>query len=142
MAWQVVHDNRKFQNRETIRRKVLTYKETYDKIRTFTSLDVMQEIVASAKGEIAGFGGSVQTTSKVGAHTEVETEKIGQTKEEQVIDDEVPIAMPGPVLDEAGRILEEGEIWRLSRPLLTLRYITPVTQSGLWDCAKITLNLL
>ena len=88
-----------------------------------------------------GIGGSVQSSTEVHAHTEVETEKWGRTKQEMVLEDHVRIAYPGPILDADGRVVEAGNIWLIERPVATLHTITPITQHGLWDCAEIALDL-
>ena len=141
VGWSIKHDNRLVQNDEVIKRKVMSYEEEFNKIRSLTSLDVAQSMSATAQGEIMGFGGSVTTNTSIAAHTEVETEKFKHTKREIVIEDEVRVHYPGPILDEAGRVLEEGEIWLVERPLLTLQTITPMTQWGIWDCGRLRFNL-
>ena len=84
-----------------------------------------------AKGEVLGIGGSVQSSTEVHAHTEVETEKWGRTKQEMVLEDQVRIAYPGPIRDADGRVVEPGNIWLIERPVATLHTITPITQHGL-----------
>ena len=88
-----------------------------------------------------GIGGSVTSSTEAHAHTEIETEKWGRTKQETVLEDHVRIAYPGPIRDDAGRMIEEGDIWLIERPVATLHTITPITQHGLWDCAEIVLDL-
>ena len=57
--------------------------------------------------------------------------------------------IPGPVLYEAdetddeggpstaqGSVKYEGEIWLVERPVVTLQTATPMTQWGIWDCAR------
>ena len=88
-----------------------------------------------------GIGGSVTSSTEAHAHTEVETEKWGRTKQEKIIEDHVRIAYPGPIRDDDGRVIEPGDIWLIERPVATLHTITPVTQHGLWDCAEVVLNL-
>ena len=108
----------------------MSYEEEFNKIRSLTSLDVAQSMSATAQGEIMGFGGSVTTNTSIAAHTEVETEKFKHTKRETVIEDEVRVHYPGPILDKDGRVIEEGEVWLVERPVLTLQTITPMTQWG------------
>ena len=77
------------------------------------------------------------------AHTELETEKFNRTKKE-IVSLRILFAYfyPGPVRDEAtGEIIREGEIWLIERPVLTLQTTTPWVQWGVWDCAKITLDM-
>ena len=102
-----------------------------------------------------GIGGSVQSSTEVHAHTEVETEKWGRTKQEMVLEDHVRIAYPGPILETiwsegtedvpprivGERLVEPGNIWLIERPVATLHTITPITQHGLWDCAEVALDL-
>ena len=45
------------------------------------------------------------------------------------------------VLHQEGSIKYEGEIWLIERPVLTLQTITPMTQWGIWDCARLHLNI-
>ena len=135
------HDNRLVANEENVNVKIASFNEQYNRIRTFTSLDLIQRFSGSAKGEVLGIGGSVQSSTEVHAHTEVETEKWGRTKQEMVLEDHVRIAYPGPILDADGRVVEAGNIWLIERPVATLHTITPITQHGLWDCAEIALDL-
>ena len=141
VGWSRKHDNRLVQNDQTVTNKIVSFEESFNKLRTFSSLDIAQQFTASGKGEILGIGGSVSTTSSIHAHTEVETEKFNRTKKERIIEDTVRIFYPGPVRDDTGKIIREGEIWLIERPVLTLQTITPMTQWGIWDCAKITFNL-
>ena len=53
IAWSVRHDNRLTQNKESVGEKKMTYDEEYDRIRSFTSLDLMQRFNASGSGEIS-----------------------------------------------------------------------------------------
>ena len=148
-AWSVKHDNRLVQNDETVSKKVVAYEETYNQIETLTSLDLMQRFSATAQGEIAGIGGSVTNTTEVRAHTEVATDKYDLKRREVVLDTSARIYYPGPVYrdiyDESGqitgrKIVQEGEIWLVDRPIEVVHTVTPITQEGIWDAA-ITLNL-
>ena len=148
-AWSVKHDNRKVQNDETISKKIVSYEETYNQIKTFSSLDLMQRFSATAQGEIAGIGGSVTTTTEARAHTEVSTEKYDRKRREVVLDTSARIFYPGPVYREdyddngklSGRTLvQEGEIWLVDRPIEVVHTVTPVEQEGTWDAA-LKLNL-
>ena len=148
-AWQVKHDNRQVQNDETVEKKVMTSEETYNQIQTLTSLDLLQRFSTTAQGEIAGFGGSVTSTTEARAHTEVATNKYDQKKREVVLEDTVRIFYPGPVYrndyDDEGKLIgrtlvQEGEIWLVDRPIEVVHTITPITQEGIWDAA-ITLDL-
>ena len=40
----------------------------------------------------------------------------------------------------AGKIIEEGEVWLVERPVATIHTVTPITQWGTWD-SRIELNL-
>ena len=140
LGWSVKHDNRLVQNDERIIRKIVSFEETFNKLRTFSSLDLIQRFSASAQGEIAGIGGSVSSSSEAHAHTEVETEKFNRKKTETIIEDNVRVFYPGPIRDEAGRVIEEGEVWLVERPVATIHTVTPITQWGTWD-ARIELNL-
>ena len=140
LAWSAKQDNRLVQNREYIDIKKMTYDETFNKLRTFSSLDLIQRFSASAQGEVAGIGGSVSSSSEAHAHTEVETEKYNHHKEEVIIDCSADLIYPGPILDERGRVIEEGNIWLIERFLETVQTVTPMTQWGIWD-ARIVLNI-
>ena len=129
VGWSVVHDNRLGQHHEVRREKMMSYEETFNKIRTQSSLVIAQSLTATAQGEIMGFGGSVTTTSSATASTEVETEKFKHTKKESVIEDEVTLHY------------EKGRVWLIERPLVTLQTVTPVKKWGIWDCAEIRLDL-
>ena len=154
VGWSRKIDNTKVANRVTVAEKIMSFEETFNKLRTLSSLDIMNQFSASAKGEIAGIGGSVSQTSSIHAHTEVETEKMNHTKRERIIDDTTVLDYPGPVLwdaddlDAAGNVLHregsvkyEGEVWLIERPVLKLQTTTPMKQWGIWDCARLHLNL-
>ena len=54
-AWSVKHDNRLVQNDETVRKsKVASFEETYNEIKTFTSLDLMQRFSCISAGRDCG----------------------------------------------------------------------------------------
>ena len=110
---------------KSVVRKMMSYEETFNKIRTLSSLVIAQSLTATAQGEIMGIGGSVTSTSSATASTEVETEKFKHVKKESVIEDDVTLHY------------EEGHVWLIERPLVTLQTVTPVTKWGIWDCAKI-----
>lgn len=154
IGWSRRLDNRLVANKVTVSEKIMSFEESFNKLRSLSSLDIMHSLSASAQGEIAGIGGSVTQTSRVSAHTEVETEKMNHTKKERIIDDTTVLDYPGPVLYDAdefdddsvllhrkGSIQYEGEIWLIERPVLTLQTTTPVTQWGIWDCARLELNI-
>ena len=128
LAWSRRHDNRQVQNKETVLEKILTFDETFNKLRTKTSLSIVNNMSATAQGEIAGFGGSVSSSTTTSAHTEVETEKFSHHKEERVVENTVVIEYP------------LGEIWLIERPVVTLQTIQPVQQWGVWD-SPIRLDL-
>ena len=110
IGWSRKHDNRaggERGNRERQDRQ--SFNETFNKLRTFTSLDLIQRFSASAKGEVLGIGGSVTSSTEAHAHTEVETEKFARTKQETILEDHVRIAYPGPIRDDAGR---HDRAWR------------------------------
>ena len=143
-AWSVKHDNRLVQNDETVTKKVVSYEETYNQIETLTSLDLMTRFSATAQGEVAGFGGSVTTTTEARAHTEVGTNKYNRQKREVMLETGARILYPGPVYrddyDDDGRIsgrtlVQEGEIWLVDRPVEVVHTVTPITQEGTWDAA-------
>ena len=155
IGWSRKLDNRKVANSVTVAEKIISFEETFNKLRTLSSLDIMNSFTASAQGEIAGIGGSVSNTSSMHAHTEVETEKMNHTKKERIIDDTTVLDYPGPVLfdydvlnDDDGTVLHrkgsvqyEGEVWLVERPVVTLQTTTPMTQWGNWDCARLHLNI-
>ena len=130
VGWSRKHDNRLVANEENVNVKIASRStSTYNRIRTFTSLDLIQRFSGSAKGEVLGIGGSVQTSTEGRAHSELETEKWGRTKQEMVLEDHVRIAYPGPILylkDEEdeygmvvhhrGEVIEPGNIWLIERP--------------------------
>ena len=47
---------------------------------------------------------------------------------------------PGPIRDADGRLVEEGPIWLVDRPVSTIHTVTPIVQWGIWD-ARIRLNI-
>ena len=155
VAWSRKHDNRLAQNEETYGTKEVSFDETFNRIRTFSSFDLIQRFSASGQGEILGIGGSVSSSTEAHAHTEVETEKFNRTKKERVIDTSVHLQYPGPlyrddydlVLDKAGNpvldragnpvrelvgrtLVEEGPIWLITCPIETVHTVMPVTQWG------------
>ena len=149
IGWTRRHDNRLVQNDEQVNVKIMSFEETFNKLRTFTSADLIQRFSASAQGEIAGIGGSVSSSTEAHAHTEVETEKFNRKKEERIIDDNVRIFYPGPLYREdrdadgvvIGRTLvEQGDIWLIERPVVTLHTVTPITQWGEWD-SRIVIDM-
>ena len=138
IGWSRKLDNRKVANHVTVSEKIMSYEETFNKLRTLTSLDIVNNFSASAQGEIAGIGGSVSSSQLTftSVHTEVETEKFNHTKKEKVIDDTTVLDYPGPVLLRGGRLTPtmtaplftsqgsvkyEGEIWLVERPVVTLQ---------------------
>ena len=155
IGWSRKLDNRWVANRVTVAEKIVSFEETFNKLRSLLfSLDIMNSLTASAKGEIAGIGGSVSQTSSIHAHTEVETEKMNHVKRERIIDDTTVLDYPGPVLfredvfEEDGTLLHRrgsvqypGEVWLVDRPVLKLQTTTPMTQWGIWDCARLHLNV-
>ena len=133
-AWSVKHDNRLVQNDETISKKVASFEETYNQIETFSSLDLIQRFSATAQGEVAGFGGSVTSSTEAHAHTEVKTNKYDRQKREVVLDTSARICYPGPVYRDdydtngqiSGRTLvQEGPIWLVDRPIEVIHTVTP-----------------
>ena len=127
----------------------MTYDETFNRLRTFTSFDLIQRFSGSAQGEIMGIGGSVSSSTEAHAHTEVETEQFNKTKRERVIDTTAHLCYPGPLYrideDENGIVIgrtlvEEGPIWLIECPVETVHTITPIEQWGIWD-ARIILNI-
>ena len=148
IGWSRKHDNRLAQNEETVNVKVVSFEETFNKLRTFSSFDLVQSFSASGKGEIMGIGGSVSSSTKASAHSEVETEKFNTHREERIIEDSVKLLYPGPLYRDdmvdgvvVGRTLvEEGPIWLIQRPVVTLHTITPITQWGIWD-SRIVLDM-
>ena len=78
VEWSVKHDNRLVQNDETINKKKVSYEETFNKIRTFSSFDLVQSFSASAQGSISGIGGSVSSSTTASAHSEIETETFNK----------------------------------------------------------------
>ena len=140
IGWSRKHDNRLVQNDETVVVKIASFEESFNKIRSFSSLDLMQRFSATAQGEFMGIGGSVSSTTEAKAHTELEAETFNRIKKELIIDDSVRLFYPGPILNADGRLVEEGEIWLVDRPVSTIHTVTPITQWGIWD-ARIRLNI-
>ena len=136
LAWSVKHDNRLAQNREHVGTKKVSFEETFNRIKTFSSFDLLNRFSASAQGEIAGIGGSVSNTTESRIHSEIETEKFNRKKVETVIDCSAELCYPGPILDEQGRVLEEGQIWLIERWLETIQTVTPITQWGRLGCTS------
>ena len=143
-AWSVKHDNRLVQNDETVTKKIVSFEETYNQIETFTSLDLIQRFSATAQGEVAGFGGSVTSSTEAHAHTEVKTNKYDRQRRETTLDTSARICYPGPVYRDdydangqlSGRTLvQEGEIWLVDRPIEVVHTVTPIEQEGVWDAA-------
>ena len=97
IGWSRKHDNRLVQNDETVVVKIASFEESFNKIRSFSSLDLMQSFTATAQGEIMGIGGSVTSKTEAKAHTELETETFNRTKKEIIIDDSVRLFYPGPI---------------------------------------------
>ena len=149
LVWSRKHDNRLVQNRETVNEKKFKSNETFNKIRTFSSADLMQSFSSTVKGEIMGVGASVTSTTQAKLHTEVETEKFNHQKEETVIDCGAVVEFPGPLyrtdLDANGVVIgrtlvEEGEVWLTECAVECIQTIQPFTMEGTWD-ASIELNL-
>ena len=157
LAWSRKHDNRLAQNDETFGTKEVSFDESYDRIRTFSSLDLIQRFSASGSGEIAGIGGTVSSSTEARAHSELETEQYNKRKTERVIDTSAHLHYPGPVYrddyrtrtDEQGNkyreivgrtLVQEGPIWLIRCPIETIQTVTPITEWGIWD-AKIVLNI-
>ena len=157
LAWSRKHDNRLAQNDETYGTKEMSYDETYNEIRTFSSLDLIQKFSATAQGEVLGIGGSVSSSTEAHAHTEVETKQFSKTKKERVIDTTAHLQYPGPlyredyetVVDEGGgeyrrvsgrTLVEEGPIWLIKCMVETVHTVKSITQTGIWD-ARIVLNI-
>ena len=144
VAWSRKHDNRKAPNDETVTATKTSFEETYNQIETFSSLDLIQRFSASAQGEVAGFGGSVTSSTEARAHTEVKTNKYDRKKTETVLNTSARICYPGPVYrddyDDQGRIsgrtlVQEGPIWFIERPIEVIHTVTPIEQEGIWDAA-------
>ena len=77
VRWSRRHDNRRVQNDETVTDKVATFEATFDRLRSFSSLNVKQRFSASAQREILGLGGSVSsTTSQIAILTGLETQSV------------------------------------------------------------------
>ena len=140
LAWSEKQDNRLVQNRMHKSSKKVSFEETYNEIRTFSSMDLIHRFSASAQGEIAGIGGSVSSSTEAHGHTELETKQFNRHKEEVIIDCSADLIYPGPILDDAGRVIEEGNIWLIERFLEKIQFVTPITQWGIWD-ARIVLDI-
>ena len=154
IGWSRRIDNRKVANSVKVSEKIVSFEETFNKLRSLSSLDIVNSFSASAQGEIAGIGGSVSNTQTISAHTELEVEKMNHVKKERIIDDTTELNYPGPVYydedvtDDDGKVIHRkgsiqypGEIWLVERPVLTLQTTTPETQWGIWDCARLHLNV-
>ena len=88
----------------------MSFVETFNKLRTFSSFDLIQRFSASAKGEVLGIGGSVSSSTEGRAHSEIETEKFNRTKEERVLKDKFEILCPGPILYDADVVDDDGTV--------------------------------
>ena len=141
IGWSRKHDNRLVANEENVNVKIASFNEQYNRIRTFSSLDLIQRFSGSAKARCWASADRCSPPTEVHAHTEVETESGGAPSREMVLEDHVRIAYPGPILDADGRVVEAGNVWLIDRPVATLHTITPITQHGLWDCAEVALDL-
>ena len=149
IVWSVKHDNRIAQNDETRGTKELTFDETYNEIKTESSLDIATNFSGAAQATIAGIGGSVSQSVDTKTHVGVSTFQYDKHKTERVIDTSTRLCYPGPLyrVDKdadgvvIGRTLvEEGPIWLIDCPVATIHTITPITQWGIWD-ARIKLNV-
>ena len=71
----------------------------------------------------------------------METKQFNRHKEEVVIDCSADlINTPARFSDDAGRVIEEGNIWLIERFLEKIQFVTPITQWGIWD-ARIVLDI-
>ena len=157
LAWSRKHDNRLAQNDETFGTKEMSYDETYNEIRTFSSMDLIQRFSATAQGEILGIGGSVSSSTEAHGHTELETKQFSKTKKERVIDTTARLLYPGPlyrddyewVTDSAGReyqrvsgrtLVEEGPVWLIKCLVETVHTIKPIVQEEFGD-ALLRINI-
>ena len=149
IAWVKKHDNRLVQNDETYGDKQMSYDESFNRLRSLTSFDLLNRFSASAQGAVAGIGGSISSTTEQRLHTEVETDQFNKKKRERVIDTSAHLAYPGPVYrldkDENGvvvgrTLVEEGPIWLIRCPVETIETITPTTMWGTWS-ASIEINV-
>ena len=122
----------------------MTYDETFNRIRTFSSLDLIQRFSAQAQGEVLGIGGSVSSSTEAHAHTELETEQFNKTRKERVIETSSHLCYPGPLYridtNEQGIIIgrtlvEEGPIWIIQCPMEIVETVTPITENGEWEAA-------
>ena len=77
MGWSRKHDNRLVANEENVNVKIASFNEQYNRIRTFTSLDLIQRFSGSAKGEVLGIGGSVQSSTEVTRAYRVRDREVG-----------------------------------------------------------------
>ena len=138
IEWSVRHDNRLLQNKQEKELNSMSFVETFNKLRTFSSFDLIQRFSASAKGEVLGIGGSSKFVYRRTRPYEIETEKFNRTKEERVLKDKFEILCPGPILYDAdvvdddgtvlhrkGTIAEEGKIWLVECPVATVHTVTP-----------------
>ena len=140
VGWSRKIDNRVVKNVVKVEEKIVSFEETFNKLRTFTSLDIASQFSATAQGEVLGIGGSVSQSTSITAHTEVETEKFNRTKKERIIDDTSILDYPGPILHDVdvfedgaivarqGSVKYEGEVYLIERPVVTLQTVTPMTQ--------------
>ena len=80
IGWSRKLDNRKVANSVTVTEKIISFEETFNKLRSLSSLDIVNSFSASAQGEIAGIGGTVSNSQTISAHTELEIEKMNHVK--------------------------------------------------------------
>ena len=57
IGWSRKLDNRKVANHVTVSEKIMSYEETFNKLRTFTSLDIVNNLSASAQGRLLASAG-------------------------------------------------------------------------------------
>ena len=130
VAWSRQLDNRQVRNRETVTHTIRKTTEKYNKLRSFSSLDVLTELTVSAHGEIAGFGGSVTQRTSISAHSEIEAEQFNKQVTEEYVEDSVDLSE-----------YPKGAVWLLERYIAKIQTVTPISQWGIWDCGEIVFNL-
>ena len=143
IGWSRKHDNRLVANQEDVNVKIASAStSTYNQAPHLHQLRPDPAVLRDRRRvRCWASAGRSRRPPRRTRTPRVETEKWGRTKQETILEDHVRIAYPGPIRDDAGRMIEPGHIWLIERPVATLHTITPVTQHGLWDCAEIVLDL-
>ena len=75
---------------------MVSYEETYNEIKTFSSLDLIQRFSTTVKGEFSGIGATVTSSTEARAHSEVATNQFNSKKQEVRLDTSAHIRVSRP----------------------------------------------